>query len=126
MGIVPALQTSRVDHRQAMQHSGRGVLGTRSRVRSMLVASEVCLAFVLTVVSGLLLKSLVRAWSVDPGFTAQSLYEVNFTLIGANYGDEKAVVRAQTETLRASAADFGHRIGKSSQHAPRSRRLWWL
>jgi putative ABC transport system permease protein len=83
-----------------MQPSGRGVLGTRSRVRNMLVASEVCLAFVLTVVSGLLLKSLVRAWSVDPGFTAQHLYPVNFTLIGAKYGDEKAVVRAQTETLQ--------------------------
>jgi predicted permease len=100
MGVVPALQTSRMDHRQAMQPSGRGVLGTRSRVRNMLVASEVCLAFVLTVVSGLLLKSLVRAWSVDPGFTAQHLYQVNFTLIGAKYGDEKAVVRAQTETLQ--------------------------
>jgi predicted permease len=99
MGVVPALQASRVDHRQAMQQSGRGVLGTRSHVRSMLVASEVCLAFVLTAASGLLLKSFVRAWNVDPGFTAQRLYEVNFTLIGAKYGDEKAVVRAQTETL---------------------------
>jgi predicted permease len=99
MGLVPALQASRADHREAMQQSARGVLGTRSRVRSLLVASEVCLAFILTVASGLLLKSFVRAWNVDPGFTAQNLYEVNFTLIGWKYDDDNAVVRAQAETL---------------------------
>jgi putative ABC transport system permease protein len=99
MGLVPALQASRADHRGAMQQSGRGVLGTRSRVRSMLVISEVCLAFVLSVASGLLLKSFMRAWDVDPGFTPQNLYEVNFTLVGAKYDDDKAVVRAQTEAL---------------------------
>jgi predicted permease len=100
MGLVPALQASRTDHREAMQQSARGVLGTRSRVRSFLVASEVCLAFVLTVASGLLLKSFVRAWTVDPGFTAQNLYEVNFSLVGPKYDDDQAVVRAQTEALQ--------------------------
>ena len=54
----------------------------------------------LTVASGLLLKSFARAWSVDPGFAAQNLYEVNFTLNGPQYSDENTVVRAQTETLR--------------------------
>ena len=99
MGLVPALQASRTDHRGAMQQSARGVLGTRSRVRNLLVSSEVCLAFVLTVASGLLLKSFVRAWNVDPGFAVQNLYEVNFSLIGPKYDDDKAVVRAQTEAL---------------------------
>jgi putative ABC transport system permease protein len=99
MGLVPALQASRVDHREAMQQSARGVLGTRSHVRSMLVASEVCLAFVLTVASGLLLKSFFRVWNVDPGFNVQNLYEINFSLIGPKYDDDKAVVRAQNETL---------------------------
>lgn len=99
MGLVPALQASRTDHRQAMQQTGRGVLGTQSGVRNLLAASEVCLAFVLTVASGLLLKSFVHAWHVDPGFTVQNLYEVNFSLIGSRYDDDKAVVRAQTEIL---------------------------
>jgi predicted permease len=100
MGLVPALQASRTDHRQAMQQTGRGVLGTQSGVRNLLAASEVCLAFVLTVASGLLLKSFVHAWNVDPGFTVQNLYEVNFSLIGPRYDDDKAVVRAQTEILK--------------------------
>jgi putative ABC transport system permease protein len=99
MGLLPALQAARADQRKAMQQTGRGVLGTRSRVRTMLVVSEVSLAFVLTVASVLLLKSFVRAWEVDPGFTSQNLYEVNFTLIGAKYDDDQAVVRVQTEVL---------------------------
>jgi putative ABC transport system permease protein len=99
MGIVPALQASRADQREAMQQTGRGVLGTRSRVRNVLVVSEVGLAFVLAVASGLLVKSFVRAWSVEPGFAPQNLYEVNFTLNGSQYSDENTIVRAQTETL---------------------------
>jgi putative ABC transport system permease protein len=99
MGLVPALQASRVDHREAMQRSTRGALGTRSRFRGLLVSSEICLAFILTVASGLLLKSFLRAWNVDPGFNAQNLYEVNFSLVGPKYQDDKAVVRAQTEEI---------------------------
>jgi putative ABC transport system permease protein len=99
MGLVPALQASRVDHREAMQRASRSVLGTRSEFRRVLVVSETCLAFVLTVASGLLLKSFVRAWNVNPGFNAQNLYEVNISLTGAKYQDDKAAVRTQTEML---------------------------
>jgi predicted permease len=99
MGLVPALQASRVDHREAMQQSSRSVLGTRSEFRGVLVVSETCLAFVLTFASGLLLKSFVRAGNVNPGFNAQNLYEVNISLTGAKYQDDKAAVRTQTEML---------------------------
>ena len=99
MGLVPALQASRADHRDAMQRSSRSVLGTNSKFRSALVCSEICLAFVLSVSAGLLLKSFIRAWNVDPGFQPQNLYEINFSLVGAKYDDNAAVVRAQTEVL---------------------------
>jgi predicted permease len=99
MGLTPALQASRVDHREVMQQSSRGVLGTRSRFRSFLVLSEVCLAFVLTVTAALLLKSLLRVWDVDPGFHTAGLLEVNFHLVGRKYDDNQAAVRAQTEIL---------------------------
>jgi putative ABC transport system permease protein len=100
MGLVPALQASRVDHREAMQQSSRGLSGTPSGFRSLLVASEVCLAFILTFASGLLLRSFVRAWDVNPGFAVQNLYEVNFSLIGNRFKDDKVVVSAQAEILK--------------------------
>ena len=100
MGLVPALETSRVDHREALQQSSRGARGVSpSSFRTFLISSQVCLAFVLTIGSGLLLKSFVRAWNIDPGFRVQNLYEVNFLLIGAKYNDDKVVVRAQTAVL---------------------------
>lgn len=100
IGVVPAIETSQVDHREALQQTSRGVRGaSRSNVQRVLVASEVCLAFVLTVASGLLLKSFMRAWNVDPGFQIRNLLELNFSLIGAKYQDDQTVVRAQTEVL---------------------------
>jgi predicted permease len=99
MGLMPAWQTSRADHRTAMQQSSRGALGTRSRFRSLLVLSEISLAFVLTVVAGLLAKSFLHAWNVDPGLDVQNLYEIDFKLVGPKYADDNAVVRAQTDAL---------------------------
>ena len=100
IGLVPAIETSRVDHREALQQSSRGVRGaSRSNVRDLLVSSQVCLAFILTVASGLLLKSFVRALNVDPGFNVHNLLEVDFSLIGTKYDDDPAMVRAQTEVL---------------------------
>ena len=100
MGLAPALETLRADHREALQQSSRSVGGSsRSRIRGFLVSAQVGLAFVLTVASGLLLKSFVHVWNVNPGFNVQNLYELNFLLVGAKYGDDQAVVRTQTEVL---------------------------
>jgi predicted permease len=99
MGLAPSLQASRIDHRIALQRASRGVTGGQSKFRAVLVASQICLAFVLTVASGLLLKSFIRAWSVDPGIAAHNLYETNFSLTGKKYQDDKVTVAAQTEIL---------------------------
>src|SRR5882672_9327295 len=100
MGLVPALATARGDHLEALQQSSRALRGaSRGWTRGFLVSSQVCLAFVLTVASGLLLKSFVLVWRVNPGFNVQNLYEVNFSLSGTKYENDKAIVRAQTEVL---------------------------
>jgi putative ABC transport system permease protein len=99
MGLAPSLQASRIDHRLALQRASRGITGGQSKFRAVLVASQICLAFLLTVASGLLLKSFIRAWSVDPGISAHNLYETNFSLTGKKYEDIKVAVAAQTEIL---------------------------
>jgi len=99
MGLAPSLQASRIDHRIALQRASRGVTGGQSKFRAVLVASQICLAFILTVASGLLLKSFLRAWSVDPGVSAHNLYETNFSLTGKKYENIKVVVAAQNEIL---------------------------
>jgi putative ABC transport system permease protein len=100
MGLMPALQASRVDHREALQSGARGSLGfTRNRFRNVLVVSEVALAFVLTVASGLLLKSFWRASHVDPGFNPQNLFTADFRLSGSKFQDDQSVVLFERETL---------------------------
>jgi predicted permease len=99
MGLAPSLQASRIDHRLALQRASRGVSGGQSKFRATLVASQICLAFVLTAASGLLLKSFIRAWSVDPGISAHNLYETNFSLTGKKYSEDKVTVAAQIEIL---------------------------
>ncbi len=99
MGLAPSLQASRIDHRLALQRASRGIAGTQSKFRAALVASQICLAFLLTVASGLLLKSFIRAYSVDPGFAPQNLYETNFSFSGKRYEDDKVTRAAQADIL---------------------------
>jgi putative ABC transport system permease protein len=76
----------------------------RSRARSFLVVSEVALAFVLTVASGLLLKSFISAVNVNPGFDPQNVLTVDFTLSGSRYNDDKPVIRMEREVLQRISA----------------------
>jgi putative ABC transport system permease protein len=101
MGLVPAFQAARVDQREAMQQqSTRGTVGlARNGVRSLLVVSEVALAFVLTVASGLLLKSFISAINVNPGYDPRNLFTVDFSLSGPRYDDEKLVIQKEREIL---------------------------
>jgi predicted permease len=71
-GLAPALQASRSDASRILDDSSRrsssGPGGTR--LRSVLVASQLAIAFVLLTGAGLLLRSFDRLQHVDPGFRA--------------------------------------------------------
>ena len=106
MGVTPALQATRVDQREELQQQGgRGTVGVaQDRVRSLLVISEVALAFVLTVASGLLVKSFISAMKVDPGFNPKNLFTVDFNFAGPRYEDEKNAVQPEREILKRVSA----------------------
>ncbi|MGB6461515.1 MAG: ABC transporter permease [Candidatus Acidiferrum sp.] len=101
MGLVPAFQAARVDQREALQQQGtRGVVGLgQNRARGLLVVSEVALAFVLTVASGLLLKSFLSAMIVNPGFNPKNVLTMDFNLSGSRYNDDKTVIQMERDVL---------------------------
>jgi putative ABC transport system permease protein len=89
-GLVPALEASRFDINEPLKESGRGVIGgTRAqRVRSVFVVAQVALALVLLIGAGLMIKSLSRLQSVDPGFQADHLLTMRINLPGRKYDSD--------------------------------------
>jgi len=69
-GLAPAVQATKPELSGAMKEGGRGSSGDggRRRVRSILVAGEVALAFMLLVGGGLLVRSFFHMMSTELGF----------------------------------------------------------
>jgi putative ABC transport system permease protein len=67
-GLAPALKTSRPDLHETLKEGGRGLSGARHRAQGVFVVVEMALALVLLAGAGLMIRSLARLWSVDPGF----------------------------------------------------------
>lgn len=74
VGVAPAWQACRREPRGGVQSaSQRTATSSRGWVRSSLVVAEIALAFVLLICTGLLLRSMGKLLTVDPGFEAQDL-----------------------------------------------------
>ncbi|HLW54395.1 MAG TPA: ABC transporter permease [Candidatus Angelobacter sp.] len=67
-GVAPARGIRRLNLSETLKQGGRGGIGERAPARRVLVVFEVALALVLLVAAGLMIRSLVKLWGVDPGF----------------------------------------------------------
>jgi macrolide transport system ATP-binding/permease protein len=92
MGLVPALQTGKIDLAQSMKMESAGVVGGRGRawVRSGLVLVQVSLSFVLLVGGGLLMRSLLKVRTASPGFNARGVQDTAVDLVSAGYTPARA------------------------------------
>lgn len=117
-GLAPALQASRHDVRSRLQAVSRGAAGRfgGTRLRRVLVVSELAVAIVLLVCAGLLLRSFAKLQRVDPGFRPTGLTAFTVTLPDSRYGrlvDQQQFLDRTLEGLRAipgvesAAASFG-------------------
>jgi predicted permease len=92
-GLVPALQSSKVDLSNAMKEGGtRGTTSSGLRVRNILVVSELMLAVVLLVGAGLMVKSFIRLQNVDPGFNPNNTLSFQYTLPTSRYPDDPEII----------------------------------
>ncbi len=105
-GLVPALQSSKIDLASTLKDSGgrSGTGSKQNRTRSVLVVVEVALALVLLVGSALLIRTAVALTRVDPGFDAHNVLTMRMSLTGVQYEKAETVeqlVRNGVERLRA-------------------------
>jgi putative ABC transport system permease protein len=85
-GLLPSLQASRPDLRDALAEAGRGSAApTRASVRGLLVAVEVAVALLLLVGAGLLIRSFANLLSVDPGFEPRGAVTASMAVPGTKY-----------------------------------------
>ncbi|PYU80145.1 MAG: hypothetical protein DMG50_21270 [Acidobacteria bacterium] len=92
MGLVPALQTGKIDLAQSMKMESAGMVGGRGRawVRSGLVLVQVSLSFVLLVGVGLLMQSLLKVRTASPGFNTRGVQDTAIDLVSAGYTPARA------------------------------------
>ncbi len=115
-GLAPALQSFKMRTSESLKQGERGAGGLfHSRVRNALVVSEIALALILLVGTGLLLKSFSRLRAVNLGFHPDHVLTMEISLPDARYPDpQKAGFFAQlldrVRTLPGvqSAGAIGH------------------
>jgi predicted permease len=103
-GLVPALKMSRSGVQETLKEGGRGASAGRQRAQSVFVVAEMALALVLLTGAGLMIRTLARLWSVNPGFNSQNVLVFEVTLapsLGVNAATNRSAIRELSQTLRA-------------------------
>lgn len=103
--LVPALQTTNLDIAGALKAESGTSSGSRakSRLRSTMVLVQVSLSFILLVGGALLMQSLQRLRTADPGFSADRVVATGFDLVGAGYDPQRSRLFRQELLERAQA-----------------------
>jgi putative ABC transport system permease protein len=89
-GMAPASRLSNPSLHSALNESARGSSDSGgTRLRGLLVISEIALSLTLLLGAGLLLRSLSRLLTVSPGFDASHVLTMRISLLGEKYVDAK-------------------------------------
>jgi putative ABC transport system permease protein len=104
-GLAPALQASKLDLNETLKEGGRGNSGgsKQNRLRSLLVITEVALALVLLIASGLMIKSFLRLQNVNPGFNPENLITLEIQLPQNKYSDKNRQAVFQQQLVQRIA-----------------------
>jgi macrolide transport system ATP-binding/permease protein len=92
VGLVPAFQTRHLALAETLKTGVSTVLGARGRawLRSSLVILQVTLSFILLVGGTLLMQSLRKIRTTDPGFSTTRVFDTWIPLVAAGYDAQRA------------------------------------
>ncbi len=105
-GLAPALKISRSNLHDTLKEGGRGASGTRNRAQGAFVVAEMAMALVLLIAAGLMIRSLNKVWSVNPGFEAHNVLSFGISL-------PPSMNKANAETIRAALRETQGKIAST-------------
>jgi predicted permease len=97
-GLAPALRAPARDLEQSLRAGSRTVAGSSRRLHSAFVISEIALAVVLLVSAGMLGRTLLRLYSLDPGVKTSNILTTRAALAPSTLANP-AKIRAAWEEL---------------------------
>jgi hypothetical protein len=106
-GLAPAVHSLRFNVMSCLRDTSKGAAPGRRRFGQLLVASEICLALMLSVGAGLTLKSLVGLQRQYLGFSADRILRVTVDLPEARFPSPEQRRIAFDEVLRRVHAIAG-------------------
>jgi predicted permease len=93
-GLAPALSISRTNLQEDLKEGGRGTSGSRQRAQDVLVVVETALALVLLIGAGLMFRSLVELWNVNPGFNPRNAVTFGLSLPPSMFKASPTAIRS--------------------------------
>ena len=99
-GLAPALQAANSRPNETLKKGGRRSAGSSSRLRNVLVISEISLSLVLLIGAGLLVRSFWHLRNVNPGFDPSHVLTMQVTLPKTQYANTARQNAFIQETLQ--------------------------
>ena len=121
-GLAPALKSSGGDVQDSLKAGDRGSSGAHPRAQKLLVVVQMALTVVLLVASGLLLRTILQLWKVNPGFNRQHVVTFKVGLspsLTTSAASTRTAYRQLLERIRdipgVQAADFTNIVPLSEE-----------
>jgi macrolide transport system ATP-binding/permease protein len=139
-GLIPALESSRLDLNTALKgdgaQAGRGKKSGRF-LRNALVGAQIAVCMVLLLAAGLLLRGLYYAQTLDPGFAMRNVAGAFFNLRTQGYDENRAAafirslgerlagIPGVVEVAEAECAPLSHDFSAGTMTVPgRAGKVW--
>src|SRR6185437_5779022 len=100
-GLAPAMHSTRPDVQSELKEGGRtaSASAAQNRLRGALAIAEISLALILLVGAGLMMKSLYKLMSVNPGFRPDRVLTMEMDLRTQQYSKDPAILNFWQQVL---------------------------
>ena len=119
-GLFPALQMTRTEVSEVLQHGSKGSIGSdrANRARSLLIISQVAFSVLLLASAGLLIRSFYNLRSTNPGFDPVNLAMMDFVVPRVHYSEPEKQIAFYSQLLPKLRALPGVQTVGGAEPAP--------